>query len=165
MNLMLDKGFSLWGSRVKSRFSFQLPRAPRATELAERRNMFRDPAALPLLQRIGDSLQTKGLVVTAPKTGKACHGCFKIHFPNVRVMIIVTVQRKGRMLQFDLRTWPFQSFVQRFRRRASTADDFEEWSQACSVLHEILAREMKPESLLWTASMQDEAAVNSLRQS
>jgi len=48
-----------------------------------KRSIFRDPAAIPKLKQIAESLRVKGYEVTEPKPGKACHGACRVIFTDV----------------------------------------------------------------------------------
>jgi hypothetical protein len=81
---MLRKGFSIRDSQTKSRLSFRLPDVGPHRTL--KRSLFRDPAAIPMLKQIAESLRVKGYeVVTEPKPGKACHGACHVIFPEVEI--------------------------------------------------------------------------------
>ena len=118
---MLGRRFNISDSRTRSSFQFKL-RQP----LGENINVsfFRDPAAIPLLEKIADSLRAGGYQVTQPKPGKACHGAFHVDFPNVKIVVILLVRRIGDQIEFTILTWPSQSFRQRVRSPRPSSPDF-----------------------------------------
>jgi len=156
---MLGKQFSLMASAVKSCFSFQLREESENRQQLDPKSIFRDPAALPVLRQITDSLRNKGYVTTLPRPGKACHGGFAVKFSNVRVIVILLVSRSGQIVEFNLMTWPSQPFLHQLVGRAKHPDRFKEWSQVCATINDILTREIKPESLRWITFKQSEDAV------
>ena len=89
---MLRERFSIRDSQTKSRLSFKLPDAKPHKNL--KRTLFRDPAALPMLQRITEGLYAQGYEVTKPKPGKACHGFCRVIFPDVEIAVVLLVRRR-----------------------------------------------------------------------
>lgn len=69
---MFRRRFNLMDTHVKSSFRFKVPEVPgwRRLPQRERRSLFRDPAALPMLEKIIDALQVQGYSVTKPRTGR-----------------------------------------------------------------------------------------------
>jgi hypothetical protein len=153
---MLRERFSIRTSQTKSRLSFKLPEVESHQTL--KRAFFRDPAAIPMLEHIAGSLRIGGYNVTKPKPGKACHGAFRVIFPQVEISVVLLVRRRRRKIEFEILTWPSQSLRQRFRGRTLTSPDCEEWAQLCSAIREILAQDSRLESLQWRTFIDAESA-------
>ncbi len=143
---MLGKQFNVRDSQTKSRLSFKLPHAGLHKNL--KRNLFRDPAALPMLQSITEGLHAQGYEVTRPKTGKACHGFCRVIFPDVEIAVTLLVRRRRGKIEFEILTWPSQTLRQRISGRSMKSADCREWSELCSAMNDILARDSRVESLL-----------------
>ena len=136
---MLRERFSIRDSQTKSRLSFKLPDAKPHKNL--KRTLFRDPAALPMLQRITEGLYAQGYEVTKPKPGKACHGFCRVIFPDVEIAVVLLVRRRRGKIEFEILTWPSRTLRQRFLGRTLRSPDCREWSQLCSAINAILARD------------------------
>jgi hypothetical protein len=145
---MLRKTFHVGDTRTKSRLSFKVSESEPHKNL--KRTLFRDPAALPMLQHITDGLHAKGYAVTRPKTGKACHGCCRVTLPDVEIDVILGVRRRIRKIEFEILTWPSQTLRQRISGHSMKSADCREWAELCSVIHTILARNSQIESLTLT---------------
>jgi len=150
---MLRKGFSIRDSQTKSHLSFKLPDVGPHRTL--KRSIFRDPAAIPKLKQIAESLRVKGYEVTEPKPGKACHGACRVIFTDVEISVILKVRRRKGKIEFEILTWPSQTLRQRFRRTLKSPD-CQEWAELCSTIRDILAGDARLESLRWRASMEAE---------
>jgi hypothetical protein len=100
-----------------------------------------------MLQNIAEGLHSEGYEVTKPKLGKACHGYCEVRFPDVNVEVIMLVGRRKGKIEFEIMTWPRQTLRQRFLGRTLKSPDCEEWSQLCSAINDILARDSRLESL------------------
>jgi hypothetical protein len=149
---MFRKRFNLMETSVKSSFKFKVREDPgwRRITPRPRRSIFRDPAALPMLEKIADALTARGFSVTKPKTGAACHGWFQVAFPGFRIMVVLLTGRKRGMVEFSIQSWPSQSLRQRWRTRAATSPDSSDWDQLCREIYNVISGEIKPESLQWT---------------
>lgn len=145
---MRGKRHSLSDSKVRSCFIFQLPDESNGGRAKE--PMFRDSAAIPLLRKITEGLRRKGFAVSVPKPGTACHAASTVGFPDVRIIMILLVSRRGSVIEFHLLTWPSEPFVRRIVGRTRPPDEFEEWARVCSSINETLVRDVKPYSLEWT---------------
>jgi hypothetical protein len=156
---MLRKRFNLLDTHVKSSFEFKIREDPGWRRLPQRgrRTVFRDPVALPVLEKIGAALNARGFRATKPKVGKACHTVFNVAFDDVSIVVILHVRRRRGMVEFSILSWPYQSLTQRWRTRASSNPDFAEWEQLCTSIYDILSGEIKPESLQWMTFKESEA--------
>jgi hypothetical protein len=150
---MLRKRFSIRDSQTKSRLSFKLPDHEQHREL--KRSLFRDPAALPMLHQIVESLRVRGYEVTEPKAGKACHGGCQVVLPDVEIDVVLLVRRRRGKIEFEILTWPSQTLRQRFRRTLKSPD-CQEWAGLCSAIKGILAGDSRLESLRWGTFMEAE---------
>jgi hypothetical protein len=153
---MLRKQFSIRDSRTKSRFSFELPDIHPRHDL--KRTPFRDPAALPMLQKIAEELRAEGHEVSKPKPGKACHGFCRARFPDVEIALVLLLRRRKGKIEFQLLTWPSQSLRQRLVGRTLASPDCKEWGELCSAIHSILARSSQLESLVSTTFSDDKSS-------
>jgi hypothetical protein len=142
---MLRKRFSIHDSQTRSRLSFRLPDAESHRNL--KTSLFRDPAALPMLQSITEGLHAQGYEITKPELGKACHGFCRVIFPDVEIAVVLLVRRRRGMVEFEILTWPLQTLRQRFRGRTLRSPDCREWNELCSAMNDILARDSRVESL------------------
>src|SRR5690349_17174533 len=104
---MLREGFHIGKSQTKSRISFAVAESGSHRNL--KRSLFRDPAAIPMLQEICRALEAQGYRVTEPKPGKSCHGFFYVSFPNVEITVVLLVRRRKGNIEFDIMTWPGQT--------------------------------------------------------
>jgi len=143
---MLRKQFNIRDSHTKSRLSFKIPDGEPHQNL--KRSLFRDPAALPMLQNIAEGLHAQGYEVSRPKPGKACHGGCHVIFPNVEIELILLARRRSGKIEFEILTWPSQTLRQRFRGQTLRSPDCKEWSELCSAITDILVRDSRVESLL-----------------
>src|SRR5437879_6107705 len=100
---MLRKRFHIGKSQMKSRISFRVPDSEPHTTV--KRSPFRDPAAIPTLQKITHALMADGYDVTEPKVGKACHGCCRVAFKDVEISVVLLVQRRNAKIEFEIMTW------------------------------------------------------------
>lgn len=112
-----------------------------------KRSLFRDPAAIPTLQRISRGLVAQGYDVSEPKVGKACHGFCRVAFKNVEISVLLFVERCDAKIKFDVMTWPSQSFRQRMKGRRMTQPDCEEWAELATAIRVIVARDLEPETV------------------
>jgi len=142
---MLRKQFHIGSSRTKSVISFRMPNSEPHTNVKQ--NVFRDPAAIPTLQKISDSLQAQGYAVTEPMPGKACHGFCIVAFANVEIEVMLSVQRRESKIEFEVMTWPSQSFRQRMAGRKMTHPDCKEWGEVASAIHTIVTRNLRAETV------------------
>jgi hypothetical protein len=143
---MLRKRFHIGDAQTKSRLSFRILESQPHTNLKQ--TPFRDPAALPMLQSIAEGLHAQGYDVTKPKTGKACHGACRVIFPNVEISVVLLVRRRRGKVEFEILTWPSQTWRQRISSRKMKSADCTEWVELCSALHTILVRDSRVESVL-----------------
>lgn len=150
---MLRKGFSIRSSQTKSRLSFKLPDVGPHRTL--KRSIFRDPAAMPMLEKITESLRVKGYEVTEPKPGKSCHGACRVIFRDVEISVVLLVRRRKGKIEFEILSWPSQTLRQRFRRTLKSPD-CQEWAELCSAIRDILSSDARLESLRWKAFMEAE---------
>jgi hypothetical protein len=150
---MLGRRFSIRDSQTKSRFRF---RRRELSNAQTRTSIFRDPAAIPLLQQMADNLSLRGYKVTKPKPGKACHGAFGVEFPNVQIIVIMLVERGPDFVEFFILSWPSQTLAQRLRTPKPRSPDFAEWREVCSAIHDFLAHDLETEGLEWTTCMEGE---------
>lgn len=142
---MLRKRFNIGSSRTKSRISFAVPESSPHRNL--KRSIFRDPAAIPMLQDIAAALQAQGYNVTAPKPGKACDGFCHVSFPNVEITIVMLVGRKRGNIEFEILTWPTQTLQQRVSGRTMTSPDCPEWVELCSALYAVVTADSRLKSI------------------
>lgn len=154
---MLRKRFHIGKSKTKSRISFRVPESEPHTNV--KRSLFRDPAAIPTLQKICRALMAEGYAVTEPKVGKACHGACRVAFKEVEISVILLVRRRRAKIEFEILTWPSQSLRQRMGARRMTHPDCQEWAELASAIHAIVARDLQPEAVsLRTFSKAEDAA-------
>jgi len=154
---MLRKRFHIGKSETKSRISFKVPESQPHTNV--KRSLFRDPAAIPTLQRIRGALMAEGYAVTEPKVGKACHGACRVTFKDVEISVLLLVRRRRAKIEFEIVTLPSQSLRQRMRARRMTHPDCQEWAEIASAIHAIVQRDLQPESVtLRTFSEAEDAA-------
>src|SRR5262249_17216660 len=118
---MLGKSFDIGESLTKSCLSFSIRESE--PPMKGEQSLFRDPAALPMLHNVVQRLHAQGYEVTAPKTGKACHGACRISFPDVEITVILMVERRAGKIEFDILTWPSQTLRQRISRRKMKSAD------------------------------------------
>jgi len=142
---MLRKRFHIGDTQTKSRLSFRIPESQPHTNL--KRTLFRDPAALPMLQNIAEGLHAQGYEVTKPKTGKACHGSCRVIFPDVEISVVLLVGRRRGKIEFEILTWPSQTLGQRISGRRMKSADCTKWAELCSAMHTILAGDSRVESV------------------
>ena len=147
---MWSKEFSIADSHTKSRLSFTLPDAGHRTP---KRSLFRDPAAVPMLEHIAEALRLHGYKVTKPRPGKACHGGCRVIFSDVQITVILHVRRREGKVEFEIITWPSQTLLQRFSGRKAKLPDCEEWGELCSAMNDVLARDSRVQSLRWRTFM------------
>ncbi len=155
---MLRKRFHIGKSETKSRIFFALPETEPHRNL--KRSMFRDPAAIPILRNIAQSLKVRGYKVTGPKPGKACHGFCKVSFPDVEISIVMLVRRRKGNIEFQIMTWPSQTLRQRISGRAMRSPDCPEWAELCATVHTVLAENPRLKSLALHTFAKAEAEVN-----
>jgi hypothetical protein len=142
---MLRKRFHIGKSQTKSRISFRMSDSEPLTNV--KRSLFRDPAAIPTLQKISRGLLTQGYNVTEPKVGKACHGACRVAFKDVEISVVLLVERREAKIEFEIMTWPSQSFRQRIAGRSMTHPDCQEWAELASAIQSIVARDLQPETV------------------
>ena len=142
---MLGKRFHIGKSETKSRISFSVPESE--PDASAKRSPFRDPAAIPILQRIGRALVAEGYDVTEPKVGKACHGACRVAFKHVEISVVLLVHRRNAKIEFEIMTWPSQSLRQRMAGRRMTQPDCQEWAELASAIHTIVAKDLQPETV------------------
>jgi hypothetical protein len=142
---MLRKNFHIGKSKTKSRISFRVPESEPHTNV--KRSLFRDPAAIPTLQKISRALMAEGYAVTEPKVGKACHGACHVVFNDVEISVILLVRRRSGKIEFEIMTWPSQSLRQRMGARRMTHPDCQEWADLASAIYAIVARDLQPETV------------------
>src|ERR1700730_8141721 len=130
---MLRKQFTIRDSQTKSRLSFKLPDAQPHKNL--KTSVFRDPAALPMLQSITELLHTQGYEVTRPKPGKAWHGSCRVIFTEFEIAVVRLVRHRRGKVEFEILTWPSQTLRQRFRGPLRSPD-CREWSELCSEIND-----------------------------
>lgn len=142
---MLRKGFHIGESQTKSRISFAIPENEPHRKL--KRTLFRDPAAIPMLQGISDALEKRGYEVTKPKPGKSCHGFFRVALADVEISVVMLVRRRRGNIEFVILSWPSQSLRQRIVGRRIDSPDCPEWEAVCSAIHSILSTDARLKSL------------------
>jgi hypothetical protein len=154
---MLRKHFHIGKSETKSRISFRVPDFEPHSSV--KRSLFRDPAAIPTLQKISRSLIAEGYNVTEPKVGKACHGACRATFKDVEISVVLLVHRRNAKIEFEIMTWPSQPLRQRMAGRRMTHPDCQEWAELASAIQTIVARDLQPETVtLRTFAEGDDAA-------
>jgi hypothetical protein len=142
---MLRKHFHIGKSQTKSCISFRVSDSdPHASV---KRSLFRDPAAIPTLQKVSRALLAQGYDVTEPKVGKACHGSCRVAFKEVEISVILLVHRRNAKIEFEIMTWPSQSLRQRMAGRRMTHPDCQEWAELASAIQTIVARDLQPETV------------------
>jgi len=124
---MLRKHFHIGKSETKSRISFRVPESE--PHISEKRSLFRDPAAIPTLQKISRALMAQGYDVTEHTVGKACHGACRVAFKNVEISVVLLVHRRDAKIEFEIITWPSQSLRQRMAGRRMKHPDCQEWAE------------------------------------
>jgi len=155
---MLGKQFHIGKSETKSRISFRLPESEFGPSVKHGR--FRDPAAIPTLQRICRALMADGYDVTRPDAGKACHGARRVTFKDVELSIILLVHRCNAKIEFEIMTWPSQSLRQRMAERRMTQPDCQEWAELASAIYTIVAKDLQPETVTLRTFAEAEDAVD-----
>jgi hypothetical protein len=143
---MIRKRFHIGDTQTKSRLSFRIPESGPHANL--KRTPFRDPAALLMLQNIAERLNAQGYEVTKPKTGKACHGACRVIFPDVEISVVLLVRRHQGKVEFEILTWPSQTWRQRISSRKRKSADCTKWAELCSTMQTILAADSRVESVL-----------------
>src|SRR5690349_15870394 len=129
---MFRKRFHIGRSQTKSRISFRMPDCESQVDL--KRRIFRDPVAIPTLQKISLALLAQGYDVSEPKVGKACDGFCRVVFKDVEISVVLLVERCDAKIKFDVITWPSQSFRQRMKGRRMTQPDCAEWAELASAI-------------------------------
>jgi len=155
---MLRKRFHIGKSETKSRISFRVPESEPPTSV--KRSPFRDPAAIPTLQKISRALMAEGYDVTEPKVGKACHGACRVAFKDVEISVVLLVHRRNAKIEFEIMTWPSQSLRQRMAGRRMTLPDCQEWAELASAIQTIVARDLQPETVTLRTSAEADAAAD-----
>ena len=139
---MLRKQFHIGKSHTRSCISFRVRESEPQTSV--KRSLFRDPAAIPTLQRISRALVAQGYDVTEPKVGKACHGACRVAFKDLEISVVLLVHRRNAKIEFEIMTWPSQSLRQRMTGRRITHPDCQEWAELASAIQTIVARDLQP---------------------
>ena len=152
---MLRKRFHIGNSRTRSRISFRVPESASHTYVKPR--PFRDPAAIPTLQKISRALVADGYDVTEPKVGKACDGSCRVVFNDVQISVVLLVHRRNATIMFEIMTWPSQSLRQRVTGRRMTRPDCREWAELASAIQTIVARDLQPETVTLRTFLEAEA--------
>lgn len=143
-------------SQTRSRFFFDVPDIK--SQIAEA-GLFKDPAAVPMLQTVKESLSAQGFDVTDPRPGKACHASCTVRFPRLHVALVLLVQRSEGLIHFQLLTWPYQRLSQRMlHQRLQPPGDCDEWTKVCAAIGEILHRDLKLTSFMSTTFREGEEA-------
>jgi hypothetical protein len=155
---MLRKRFHIGKSQTKSRISFRVSDAELHTSV--KRSLFRDPAAIPTLQKISRALMAEGYYVTEPKVGKACGGACRVAFKDVEISVVLLVHRRNAKIEFEIMTWPSQSVRQRMAGRRMTHPDCQEWAEVASAIQAIVARDLQPETVTLRTFADAEAAAD-----
>jgi|SRR5579872_227194 len=155
---MLRKCFHIGNSKTKSRISFTVRDSEPPTGM--KRSLFRDPAAIPTLERISRALRAEGYVVTEPKVGKECHGACHVSFKDVEISVILLVRRRGAKIKCEIMTWPSQSLRQRMGARRMTHPDCQEWAELASAIRAIVATDLQPETVTSRAFAEPEDAAD-----
>jgi hypothetical protein len=154
----MRKRFHIGTSKTKSRISFRVHDSEPPASV--KRSLFRDPAAIPTLQKIRRALMAEGYAVTEPKVGKACHGACRVAFKDVEISVILLVHRGSAKIEFEILTWPSQSVRQRMGARRMTHPDCQEWAELASAIHAIVARDLQPETVTLRTFAEPEDAVD-----
>jgi hypothetical protein len=155
---MLRKRFHIGKSQKKSRISFRVSDSEPHTSV--KCSLFRDPAAIPTLQKISRALLAQGYDVTEPKVGKACHGACRVAFKDVEISVVLLVHRRNAKIEFEITTWPSQSLRQRMAGRRMTHPDCQEWAELASAIQAIVARDLQPEAVALKTFAEAEAAAD-----
>ena len=155
---MLRKRFHIGKSKTKSRISFTVRDSEPPP--AVKRGLFRDPAAIPTLEKISRTLRAEGYVVTEPKVGKACHGACRVAFKDVEISVILLVHRRSAKIEFEIMTWPSQSLRQRMRGRRMTHPDCREWAELASAIWTIVERDFQPDTVALRTFAEADAAAD-----
>jgi hypothetical protein len=155
---MLRKHFHIGKSRTKSWISFRVSDSEPNTSV--KRRPFRDPSAIPALQKISHALLAQGYDVTEPKVGKACHGSCRVAFKDVEISVVLLVHRRNAKIEFEIMTWPSQSLRQRMAGRRMTHPDCQEWAQLASAIQTIVARDLQPETVTLRTFAEADAAAD-----
>jgi len=143
---MLRRSFHLGKSQTKSWVSFKLSDSEPHSNV--KRSPFRDPLAIPTLQKISRALLAQGYNVTEPKVGKACDGSCRVAFKDVEISVVLLVHRRNAKIEFEIMTWPSQSLRQRMAVRRMTHPDCHEWAELASAIQTIVARDLQPETVM-----------------
>jgi hypothetical protein len=143
---MLRKHFHIGKSQTKSCISFTVSDSEPHTSV--KRSLFRDPAAIPTLQKIRSALLAQGFDVTEPKVGKACHGSCRVAFDDLEISVVLLVHRRNAKIEFEIMTWPSQSLRRRMAGRRMTHPDCQEWAELASAIQTIVARDLQPETVM-----------------
>lgn len=143
---MFRKRFHLGKSQTKSCISFRLSDSEPHSSV--KRGLFRDPAAIPTLQKISRVLLAQGYDVTDPKVGKACHGSCRVVLKDMEISIVLLVHRRNGKIEFEIMTWPSQSLRQRMAGRRMTEPDCQEWAELASAIQTIVAKDLQPETVM-----------------
>src|SRR5712691_11385846 len=155
---MLTKRFHIGKSQTKSCISFKVSDSEPHTSV--KRSLFRDPSAIPTLQKISRALLAQGYGATEPKVGKACDGAFRVAFKDVAISVVLLVHRRHAKIEFEIMTWPSQSLRQRMLGRRMTHPDCEEWAELASAIQTIVARDLYPEMVTLRTFAEAEATAD-----
>jgi hypothetical protein len=163
---MLTKRFHIGKSQTKSCISFSMSDSMSdSTSDSEPHNsvkhsLFRDPVAIPTLQKISRALVAQGYDATEPKVGKACDGACRVAFKQVEISVVLLVHRHNAKIEFEIMTWPRQSLRQRMVGRRMTHPDCEEWAELASAIQTIVARDLRPEIVMLRTFAEAEATAD-----
>jgi hypothetical protein len=141
-------GLNLMESDVRSCFVFRFEAgAISLPAAAGKPRPFRDPAAVPIAQKIAEGLQREGYETTNVKPGKACHAGFECKFERMSVGVVFLIERMESGLECAVWSRPWRSL---WRRRVPfTLVEIEEWRRLGAELDRIIKRNLKPDSYRW----------------
>jgi len=108
------------------------------------RRPFSDPAGIPIAFKIAGGLRGEGYKVREPKQGKGCEAFFACYLRTFRVNVVVGIERTPPALLCDITTWPSWPFWRR-----TLPSDINEWRALCSIMHQVISKQLTPDMLLW----------------
>jgi len=115
---------------------------------------FRDPAGVVILQRIADSLATRGYVVSTVKPAFGIEAGFSCQLGegfDLQVSLGVSTRRNG-FVECDLITYHSPSLLKRIFLRDATCHGewVAAWRQFCTAINERLVQDLGAVSVAWT---------------
>jgi len=135
---------------VKSCFSFKVASKFPADEKPKR---FHDPFALSKAGMIVAHLRREGFRVTDQQPGKACDAAFTVIFPRFRIEAILLANHSPDDSEYAILTW----YRKLIFFSVSLQSIYEQWTQVCVAIDQILRRDSTVTSLSWMTDEELEA--------